>query len=330
MAKCFLSFGDSARALHLLVFLCQAARPDLKQSTRLTVYRLSAPSNAASNDLLTIAWGCYLAATLEGNVTRQLEAIDSLRDKGFESTWVTLALVFSYLQAGTFRRVFRLLQTRKKKDEGSLLVNAALELYQAEAAVEGLCGTSLVPFLFATPEELQQGARSTSEMLLGSTKDSRLFEDDISVVLSNGRGISCLVHGRPNDALMCFREACQSIKRTFSVPRSRNSIVMQPFFNLALVLWVENRVAEACEVWMSARGSPWPGLNTQQLAAAVKESVEEYKEYLTFSPDDSSVWQPPTVVARGDILLLDIILLQSALHLGNDGKLVAMLQGPGF
>jgi hypothetical protein len=330
MAKCFLSFGDSARALDLLVFLCQAAQPDRKQSTRPTAYRLSAPSNTASNDLLTISWACYLAATVEGNVTVQLEAVDYLRDKGFKSTWATLALGFSYLQAGTFRRVFRLLQSRKKNELGSPLENAALELYEAEAAVEGVGDMSLVPSLLATPGELRKGARSTTEVLLGSIKHSGLFEDDILVVLWNGRGISCLVHGHPHDALVCFRETCQSMKRITSVPQSRNSICMQPFFNLALLLWVEQRVAEACEVWMSARGSPWAGLNTHELTSALKKSVEEYKEYVTLSPDDSSVWQPPYVVARGDILLLDIILLQSALHLGNDGKLVALLQGPGF
>jgi hypothetical protein len=320
MAKCFLSFGDSARALDLLVFLCQVAQPDPKQSTRLTAYRLSTPSSAASDDLLTISWACYLAATIEGNVTVQLEAIDSLRDKGFKSTWVTLALGFSYLQAGTFRRAYRLLHTRKKNELGSPLENAALGLYEAEAAVEGLGDMSLVPSLLAAPGELQ----------LGSMKDSGLFEDEISALLSNGRGLFCLVHERSHDALVCFREACQSMTRLSSAPHSLKSICMQPFFNLALLLWVEKQVAEACEVWMSARGSPWTSLNTQQLTLALKKSVEEYKEYLPISPNGFSVWQPPNVVARGDILLLDVILLQSALNLGNDGKLVALLQGPGF
>jgi hypothetical protein len=332
MAKCFLAFGDTARAQDLLVFLRQAAQPDPKQSTRLTAYRLSTPTSyTASNDLLTISWACYLVATLEGNVTVQLEAIDSLRDKGFKSTWVTLALGFSYLRAGTFRRAYKSLQTSKKKELGSRLENAALELYEAEAAVKGLGDTSLVPpSLLGAPGELQLGARSTTEMLLGSTKDFGLFGDEISAVLWNGRGLSCLAHGRPHDALMCFRDACQSMKRLSSVPHCRKSVCMQPFYNLALLLWVEKRVAEACEVWMSARGSPWTSLNTQQLTLALKKSVEEYREYLPLSPEDFLVWQPPTGVAREDILLLDIIMLQSALHLGNDGKLVALLQGPGF
>jgi hypothetical protein len=332
MAKCFLSFGDNARAEDLLVFLSQAAQPDPKQSTRLSAYHLSTPlSNTASNDLLTISWACYLAATLEGNVTVQLEAIDSLRDKGFKSSWLTLALGFSYLQAGTFRRAYRILQTSKKKEVGSRLENAALELYEAEAAVEGLGGMSFVPpSLLASSGELQPGARSTTERLLGSTKDSGIFGDEISAVLANWRGLSCLAHGRPHDALVCFRDACQSMKRLSSVTQNHKIFCMQPFFNLALLLWVEKRVAEACEVWMSARGSPWTSLNTQQLTLALKKSVEEYKVYAPLSPDDSSVWQPPTDVARGDILLLDSILLQSALHLGNDEKLVAMLHGPGF
>jgi hypothetical protein len=330
MAKCFLSFGDSARALDLLMFLCQSAQPDPKQSTRLTTYRLYTPSHAASNDLLTISWACYLAATIEGNVTVQLEAVDYLRDKGFKSAWVTLALVFSYLQAGTFRRAYKLFQARKTEQIGSLLENAAVELYEAEVAVKGLGDMSLMPPLLAAPGELQLGARSTPEMLLGPTKDSELFADEISALLRNGGGLSCLVHGRPHDALVCFREACQSMRRLSSDPHNRKIICIQPFFNLALLLWVENQVAEACEVWISARGSPWAGLNTHQLTSALKESVEEYKEYMPSSPDNFSVWQPPNVVARGDSLLLDIILLQSALHLGNDGKLVALLQGPGF
>jgi hypothetical protein len=331
MAKCFLSFGDSARALDLLVFLCQSAQPDSKQSTRLTSYRLSTPSHAASNDLLKISWACYLAATIEGNVTVQLEAVDFLRDKGFKSTWVTLALGFSYLEAGTFRRAYRLLQTRKKTELGGLLENAALELCEAEAAVKGLGDMSVMPSLLAAPPgRLQQGGRSTTEMTIGSTRDSGLFEDEISALLRNGRGLFCLAHGRPDDALVCFREACQSMKRLSSVSLDLKVICMHPFFNLALLLWVEKRVAEACEVWMSARGSPLAGLNIQQLESALKKSVEEYKEFFSSSADDFLVWQPPYVVARRDILLLDIILLQSALHLGNDGKLVALLQGPGF
>jgi hypothetical protein len=120
------------------------------------------------------------------------------------------------------------------------------------------------------------------------------------------------------------------MKRITSAPHSRNILCMQPFFNLALLLWVEKRVAEACEVWLSARGSPWASLSTQQLTSALKKSVEEYKDYLPISPNEFSVWQPPNFGARGDILLLDVILLQSALHLGNEGKLVALLQGPGF
>jgi hypothetical protein len=93
MAKCFLSFGDSARALDLLMFLRQAAQVDPKQSTRLTAYRFSTASHVASHDLLTMSWACYLAATLEGNVT-QLEAIDSLCD-GDSSRLVTgLGFVF--------------------------------------------------------------------------------------------------------------------------------------------------------------------------------------------------------------------------------------------
>jgi hypothetical protein len=160
-----------------------------------------------------------------------------------------------------------------------------------------------------------------------STRDSGMFGDEISALLWNGRGLSCLEHGRPHDALVCFREACQLMKRLSSVPHNRKIICIQPFFNLALLLWVEEQVPEACDVWMSVRGSPWTTLNAQQLTAALKKSVEEYREYLPLS---FSVWQPPTTVARGEILLLDIILLQSALHLGNDGKLVALLQGPGF
>jgi hypothetical protein len=330
MAKCFLSFGDSARALDLLVFLCQAVQPDPKQSTRLTAYRLSTTSHAASNDSLTISWACYLAATVECNVTVQLEAVDSLRDKGFKSTWVALALGFSYLQAGTFRRAYRLLQARKRNELDSPLENAALELYEAEAVVEGLGDMSLVTSLLAAPEELQLGARATSEMLPGSAKDFDLFGDGISAILRNGRGLSCLVHGRPHDALVSFREACQSMKRLSYIPHSRKIVCVQPFFNLALLLWAESRVAEACEVWLSARGTPWASLNTQQLTSALKKSVEEYKEYLPSSPDDVSAWQPHSDLARDDILLLDTILLQSALHLGNDGKLVALLQGPGF
>jgi hypothetical protein len=323
MAKCFLSLGDSARALDLLVFLCQATQPDPKQSTRLTTYRLSTKSHAASIDLLTISWACYLAATLEGNVTAQLEAIDSLRDKGFKSTWVALVLGFSYLQAGTFRRAYRYLQQREKTEAGNLLENAALELYEAEAGVKGLGEMSLMPSLFAAPGELQLGARST-------TTEMGLFEDEILAVLKNGRGLSCLAHGRPHDALVFFREGCQSMKRLSYTPHSRKILCVQPFFNLALLLWTEGRVAEACEVWMSARGSPWDSLKTQQLTSALKRSVEEYKEYLPSSPDDFSAWEPHSDLARGDILLLDNILLQSALHLGNDGKLVALLQGPGF
>jgi hypothetical protein len=271
-----------------------------------------------------------MAAILEGNVTAQLEAIDSLRDKGFKSTWVALVLGFSYLQAGTFHRAYRYLQNRKKIETGNLLENAALELYEAEAAVKGLGDMSLMPSFFAAPGGLQLGARSKTEMLISSTEHSGLFEDEISAVLKNGRGLSCLAHGRPHDALVFFREACQSMKRLSSCAHSRKIVCLQPFFNLALLLWAESRVAEACEVWLSARGIPWDSLNTQQLTSALKRSVEEYKKYLPSSPDDFSAWQPHSDLAQGDILLLDIILLQSALHLGNDGKLVALLQSPGF
>jgi hypothetical protein len=331
MAKCFLSFGDSARAQDLLVFLRRAAQPDPKQSTWLSAYRLSTDSNVASNDLLTISWACYLASTLEDNVTEQLEAVDSLRDKGLKSTWITLALGFSYLQAGSFRRANRLFQARKEQELGSALENGAMELYHAEAAVAGVGDISFVPSLLATPGELQLGPRLTTDLLVGSTKGFGLDEDKISALFLNRRGLSCLAHGRAHDALVYFREACQAaMKCLSSIRHGRKIIYLQPFFNLALLLWVEKRVVEACEVWMSVRDSSWTSLDTHQLASELQKSIKEYMGYVSRMSDGVLVWQPPTVVARRDMLLLDIILLQSALHRGNDGKLVALLQGPGF
>jgi hypothetical protein len=277
------------------------------------MYSLSDSSDAVSNGPLAVAWTYYLASTLEDDVAAQLEGVEDLGSKGLQTSWLTLSSAYSYLQCGSFRRTFRFIQKQSNKVSGSALESFAMDLYQAEAGIRGSDEPGAMSPLVVPSSEPR-----TKEKWV-------LYEGELSAVVFNNRGLSCLVGGRKRDALACFQQACHAVGRISpSQPGHKMSVFKQLFFNQALLLWTEKQVAEACDVWSVGGGIDWTLLTSEQL---VVERERNHEEYLRFVSSDCSPDEPSrSQVARQDGVLLDLLLLTSKLHIEDLGRLTHLLQ----
>lgn len=197
----------------------------------------------------------------------------------------------------------------------------AIDMYEADAMLlteRGFDGSDVTGILRVA--SLADSANVRLALLsMDHSREARMLR----ATVWNNRGISQLIGGKSDEALECLRASVKEIDLI------GDHGILQPHFNLCLLLWRKEQVDDAVRIWLSARGmNDGPDMTQVGLETYLERSVGKYLAEQQCAnekdPHLSSSWHVPTWQANGLgcmdqilVLLMDCIMVQCALEMKN-------------